>query len=349
MADAPWDVVIVGQGLAGTTLAWQLQDAGQRVFVIDAAQEVTSSKIAAGLMTPITGKRLTVSPGIDDFMPISRQFYRRIEERLGASFFHERKALRLFRSDEERGYYERRRKQAAFSKHLLPDLPASLVPAGAIDTSGGGFAMQAAQLDVAAYLAASKQALPGQSAKLDWKRDVTIGDDEITVLGERTRRLISCEGYAAAQNPYFATVPFKPAKGDILTLRFHGPLPPLSLHRGIWLAPTKDPDVFRLGATYDWDAIDQVPSMTGRERLLRELRDVVHLRYDVLDHHAAVRPIIFQSKAVIGLHPTIKRLGYFNGLGSKGSLQAPWFAQRFTEVLVHAAPLAADINVDRYF
>ena len=59
MAEAPWDVIIVGQGLAGTTLAWHLREAGQRVLVIDACEPVTSSKIAAGLITPITGQRVS--------------------------------------------------------------------------------------------------------------------------------------------------------------------------------------------------------------------------------------------------------------------------------------------------
>jgi len=30
MAEAPWNVIIVGQGLAGTTLAWHLPEAGKR-------------------------------------------------------------------------------------------------------------------------------------------------------------------------------------------------------------------------------------------------------------------------------------------------------------------------------
>ena len=39
-----------------------------------------------------------------------------------------------------------------------------------------------------------------------------------------------------------------------------------------------------------------------------------------------VRPIINESKALIGLHPVHRRLGMFNGLGSKGVLHAPFFA-----------------------
>ncbi|NOU04706.1 MAG: NAD(P)-binding protein, partial [Hyphomicrobiaceae bacterium] len=48
MTDDIWDTIIVGQGLAGTTLAWRLVDAGQRVLMFDPAEAVTSSKIAAG-------------------------------------------------------------------------------------------------------------------------------------------------------------------------------------------------------------------------------------------------------------------------------------------------------------
>ena len=59
------DAIIVGQGLAGTTLAWCLLEAGLSVLVTDREEEVTSSKIAAGLITPITGQRLALSWQVD--------------------------------------------------------------------------------------------------------------------------------------------------------------------------------------------------------------------------------------------------------------------------------------------
>jgi glycine oxidase len=347
MSDAPWDVIVVGQGLAGTTLAWHLILAGQRVLIVDREDAITSSKIAAGLITPITGMRLALSWRGDEFLNVARTFYRLIEARTGQTFFHERTAVRLFKSEAEREQWARRLLQPGVQDCLERPQPPTVLDADIADSRGGGFQMRAAQLDVAAYLDASRQAVPYAPMTLDWARDVSIGDDGIGVQDQRARTVIACEGFAATRNPYFSWVPFQAAKGDILTVRFQRPLPPQCLHRGIWVAPTREPDVFRVGSTYDRVTLDQIPNRLARHELERELAAFLRIPFTVLDHQAAVRPIIQESKALIGLHPAHARLGFFNGLGSKGSLHAPWFAQCLTAFLVHGTPIPEGHDVGR--
>jgi glycine/D-amino acid oxidase-like deaminating enzyme len=175
--------------------------------------------------------------------------------------------------------------------------------------------------------------------RVDWQRDVAIGENKIEVQGYWAGLVISCEGYAAAHNPYFSQVPFVPAKGDILTVGFHRPVPPICIHRGIWIAPTPEPGIFRIGSTYDWKKLDQEPSVLARHEIERKLQEFFFVPYDLLDHQAAVRPIVLKAEPVIGLHPTHPRLGYFNGLGSKGVLLAPFFARCFTDFLLYGRPL----------
>jgi len=344
-----FDTIIVGQGLAGTTLAWHLVEAGQRVLILDADEPVTSSKIAAGLITPITGLRLVLTVRCDEFLSAAREFYTRIEQRTGQTFFHDRVATRLFKSDDERQNWSVRGQRPEYQAHLLDPQPSPLLDPDLGNSDGGGFAMHGAQLDVALYLDASRAALAWQPMTLDWQRDVAFRPDGVSVGDYTARQLVSCEGYGAARNPYFSWVPFNPAKGDILTVRFHRPVPPHCLHRGIWLAPTGDPEVFRVGSTYDWEKLDQVPSTSARVEIEQKLKEFFRVAYTVLDHHAAVRPIITQSMARVGTHPQHPQLGYFNGLGSKGSLHAPWYARRFTDHLVNHTPLPADMDIRTHF
>jgi glycine oxidase len=344
-----WDAIIVGQGLAGTTLAWRLREAGQRVLLVDACEAVTSSKIAAGLMTPITGQRLVLTANCDVLMAEARSFYGRIERLTGARFFHERTAVRLFQSEAERVAWAPRSLLREYQSYVVTPGPEPLVGPELADASEGGFAMRAAQLDVAGYLAASRAILPWVAMAVDWERDVEADADEARVGGHRGRRVISCEGYAAAHNRYFAAVPFKAAKGDILTVRFEGRVPPQCFHRGIWIAPTAEADVFRVGASYDWARLDQVPDEGARADIERKLQAFWKVPYRVLNHEAAVRPIIAESKPVMGLHPEHTRLGYFNGLGSKGSLHAPWFAQVFARHLVEGEALPADVDLRTFY
>ena len=53
-----YDYLIIGQGIAGTTLAHQLLIEGHKVIVVDNNPDTSSSKIASGLWNPIVLKRM---------------------------------------------------------------------------------------------------------------------------------------------------------------------------------------------------------------------------------------------------------------------------------------------------
>lgn len=320
-------------------------EAGERVLLLDADLPNTASKIAAGLITPITGQRLALSWRVDEMLAAARAFYARIERRTGAAFFYPRPAIRLFQNDEERAIWDKRKSSDRYDKFLSAPQPDVLLDPAIGDASGGGFQMETGQLDVASYLAASREHLAVGTADVDWSRDVELHDDHVIVLDAPANRVISAEGFAATRNPHFAWLPFKGAKGDILTIRFDGPMPIECLHRGIWLVPAAEQNTFRVGATYDWDNLDGEPSVEGRAEIEERLRDFIRMPYEVIDHQAAVRPIIRESKALVGLHPAHARLGFFNGLGSKGALHAPWFAKTFADHLTQGTPLPPDIDL----
>ena len=55
-----YDFLIVGQGIAGTTLAMELIAQGASVLVIDAYNKSSSSQVAAGLFNPIAFRRVAL-------------------------------------------------------------------------------------------------------------------------------------------------------------------------------------------------------------------------------------------------------------------------------------------------
>lgn len=335
-----FDHAIVGAGLAGAALAWQLEALGRRVLLIDDARPVTASRIAAGLVTPITGPRASLNWRIDEFLPLARAFYRRIEAATGAALFHDRTAVRLFATYDERTEWQRRCDDPRIAAFVTADQP-RIDPAVA-DTAAGGFEMAAAQLDVPAWLHLARRHFDAVTAAIDWRRDVVFERDAVMISGRRVASVISCEGHAATRNPYLARVPFASARGDILTLRFARPLPPVVVHRGVWLAPTDDPAVFHAGATFDRTCLEDRPTDAGRAELEARLAEFLRAPFDVVGHRGAVRPILRQSRPVIGRHAREQRLAFFNGLGAKGVLTAPWFAGRLARHLVEGAPLSPD-------
>ncbi len=79
----PIDTLIVGQGLAGTLLAWELARAGQRVATIDTCTQGGASRAAGGLMNPLTGPRLAASPDLARRCEQARAHYEHLAAQLG--------------------------------------------------------------------------------------------------------------------------------------------------------------------------------------------------------------------------------------------------------------------------
>ena len=72
------EYLIIGQGICGTMLSWFLQQAGQRFLIIDNDLPDAPSKVAAGIINPVTGRRFAYSWMIDTVMPFAVQTYQQI-------------------------------------------------------------------------------------------------------------------------------------------------------------------------------------------------------------------------------------------------------------------------------
>ena len=116
------------------------------------------------------------------------------------------------------------------------------------------------------------------------------------------------------------------------------------IHRGLWLAPSGN-EVFRVGSTYTWEPLDSQPTPEGRAGIESKLRAFLKVPYKIIDHRAAVRPVIDAGYPVLGRYPQYPHLAYFNGLGSKGSLLAPFFAEQLAAHLCEGSAIEEQVNV----
>jgi glycine/D-amino acid oxidase-like deaminating enzyme len=345
------DTLIVGQGLAGTVLAWQLRLRGAPVLVVDDSRPMTASRIAAGLVTPITGERLVPSWRFAEFWPSAFEFYRNVERETGRTLFRELAMVRLFKSQGERERILKLRSQKISS---LVRFPEPLVDEAVFHHPFGGFEMTGGQLDVPAFLAASQNAFESQGqylqAKLALPEDLELSSEGVVLpqWNVKARQAIFCEGFGARENPWFGRLPFDAAKGEILTLRIPGLTEQRVIHRGLWLAPLGR-DLFRAGATYDREYLNDLPTPDAREELGDQLQSFLRLPFEVIGHHAAVRPIVIGRHPVIGMHPRFPQLGCFNGLASKGTLQAPFIAGQFADFLLGRGVIDDSLDLQKRF
>jgi glycine/D-amino acid oxidase-like deaminating enzyme len=165
-----WDVIIVGQGLAGTTLAWHLNWRGARVLLIDRDEDFTSSKIAAGLITPITGQRLVKTWRFDELWNSAKSFYEKVEQLTATPFFRLTSQVRLFANEKEPSRFAERK----FDGDEI-EQPVPLIDSHSFHNLLGGFQMnQSAQLNVSDFLTASRTYFEKNNAWL--KADVQASD-----------------------------------------------------------------------------------------------------------------------------------------------------------------------------
>jgi len=346
MSYESFDAIVVGQGLAGSLLAWFLTWQGRRVLVIDRGDEGSSSRVAAGLMTPITGRRLVLSWRWDEFLATAESAYRRIETETGARFYDPMSIVRLLADSTEQEFLQRRLESDSRSRI---ELAQPLVDSDWFRADLGGFAMQGARLNVRTFLAATRRFLEQQGAFLSAEFDPEC-DVELTPKGVRLARwnvtasyLVFCQGIHGLTNPWFANLRFKPARGEILTVRVPELREPRTITRGVWLTPLGD-ERFRVGATYDWQSLGGQPTLEGRQELVSRLAEFLKRPVEVQDQAAAVRPILRHQFPEMGQHQRWPQLVVLNGLGSKGSLQAPWLAEHLAASLFLGEPIDPSVR-----
>lgn len=340
------DAVVVGQGLAGTCLAWRIWLAGRSVRVIDPCETSTASRIAAGLMTPITGRRFTVLPEWPALWLTANDFYRDLEVRTGTMFLHVESSRRVFQSPDERAAWEERR----FTSDGSPTAIFCDDWSAMVRASFGGFTMSpAARLDVARFLDVSRETFRASGQLVEtWldPNEIEPSRDgcRLPSLGLSTRDVFFCEGAAGRENPWFPKLPWLPAKGEMLTVTLPGLALEETLHGGIWISPQAD-GVYRVGATFDPERLDSTPTAKGRADLLAKLARLVDGPAEVLAHDAAIRPSMSNQQPVIRRHGDWPGLWLFNGLGSRGSLLAPTWSARLVDQL--AEPEARTVAARR--
>lgn len=348
-----FDVLIVGQGLAGTLLSVELMARGLSVCVVDDGHRSSSTRMAAGLLNPVTGLRLTRARQVERFLPVALRRYRALEQSWGCRFFFEKPMLRLFRDERQRRDWEKRLKDPGYREYLLPPLTDSDIPSILDAPHGAGLQRHTGYMDTPVFLDAGRRWLAEHEAlregNFDWA-DLERHDGWIRWHDLSARRVISCEGYRGMHHPVFPWLPFRPCKGQILTLHSTRPLPDWILNRGHWLVPVGDGRV-RVGATYEREDIDSGPDAAARDNLLEAAGNLFTRDMDWrLEAEAAgVRPGTRDKMPLVGLHPDDPRFGMFNGFGSKGVMMAPWYAICLADHLERGTPLPEEASLQRWW
>jgi glycine oxidase len=338
------DVLVVGAGLAGLPVAWELVRRGATVRIVDrAAPGQATSRVAAGMLAPVT----EAEPDDPDHLLLGTAaverwpaFARRLEDASGVPVpLHRRGTLALARDRDEAEALQRFAQVCAgfgvAAERLLPSAARRLEPAlaptlrGALSVPGDAAVdpRRVVEALVAALGAAGVAATVGDVARVlvDPGRVTGVALADGTEL--RAGAVVLATGAWGAEGlPEPARVPVRPVKGQLLVLRDpSGPgLVERVLRFGTGYVVPRDDGRYVLGATTEERGFDTQVTAWALHDLLRDGAELVPGLLDlaVEETLAGLRPTTPDGLPAIGAAPGVDGLWWATGHHRNGVLLA---------------------------
>lgn len=326
------DYLIIGQGLAGTLLSYQLHQAGIDHLVVDQRREGAASHAAAGLINPIVIKRMVKTWQADRFFPDAFKQYSELEIFLKTRFFHPKPILKIF-GEEDRTFWHHQ-----IDKENLSAYASVFDSLDAIDSTiqapfGVGRIVQAARLDMTGMLNAYRLFLKQSGALVEeifHDDDLVIEPEAIQWQAIRAKKIIFCRGAWDEKSPFFQALKFRNTKGELLDVE----IPQLNsdniISKGVFVMPIGK-EKFKIGATYAHHWQDLSVTEEKKEELLRKWGAISEAPLIVKKQITGIRPTLHDRRPVLGFLKDCPQVGIFNGLGSRGGIMAPYLAREMVK------------------
>lgn len=344
------DYIIVGQGLSGTLLAHFLIQEGKSVYLIDPGQEGTATKVAAGIINPITGRRYVKSWRVDELIPFAKQTYQSLESYLNISIYHPHTIIRTLFNAREENDWMLRTADTGYAAYMLDQADLGNYAFNTEEAFSYGEVQHAAQVDIGLlaerYRSVFKENDQLAEEKVDYQ-NIVIEDEKVKYGHIEAGQLIFCEGAQAVSNPFFNYLPFGGAKGEVLIVKIKETHFEKILKHRVFIVPLSD-DTYWIGSTYNWKFENRQPTQQGREYLQDRLKDILKVPFEIVDHKAAIRPTVKDRRPFLGRHPEFPQLFIFNGLGTKGASLGPYWARHMADHLTFQKPLDREVDIRRF-
>ncbi len=345
--------LIIGQGLCGTWLSYWLQQRGHSFLVLDQPNPQSPSRIASGVVNPVTGRVLAETWMAEQLLPFALEHYRALGAMVGLEVIQKTSILHCFPAQQMRDVFLK--KQEALPQWLETADPGPWRRYFRFQYGTGGI-RPALLIDLNGLLYRWREKLQRDNLLRETVFDPALMDTSTGIRYEdiRAERIIFCDGTAAMQYRYFEKLPFAPNKGEALLLEVEE-LPAGRIYKkGISLVPfphyqgEENNRYFWAGSTYDNRYTETGPTAAFREKTLAQLQEWLLPGFRLVDHWAGIRPATLDRRPFAGMHPQHPRIGMLNGMGTKGCSLAPWFAHQLAGFLVDGSPLQPEAALTRF-
>ncbi len=341
--------LIIGQGICGTFLSWYLRKTGQSFLVIDNNYSQAPSRITAGIINPVTGRRHVEVWMAGELLDFARKAYREFGEQLGVTGISQKNLIDFFPNVQMRSSFLQRIEEGSPYLHSYPDQN-DFNHLFNFDL-GCGEIRPVYTANVETLLPAWRQILIAQQLLLEEQFDISqlkIETGRIHYKDIDAEKIIFCDGIQSTTNPYFQQLPFAPNKGEVLILEIDGLPEHTIFKKGMMLAPLAQPGIYWMGSDYQWEFQDADPSPGFLENTEKLLKHWLKVPFRIIEHRAGVRPATLERRPFVGIHPHHPNVAILNGMGTKGCTLAPFFADTLVNHLIDGTPILAEADVSRF-
>jgi glycine oxidase len=344
------DFIIVGRGLAASVLMHTFYKNNISFITIGTESLSNCSRVAAGIWNPVVIKRMNPSWKAAEVISALMEFYPECERTLQTRLITLRQIVKPFTEEQEKALWKK--KAGAELSSFLVDEPQNNLTGleGLKIPNDFGLIENAGNLDMPTFLSASAAFFKERIRDEVFEhKELVIENSHVEYKYIKAGNVIFCEGHVVSKNPFFSWIPLNPAKGELLTIsseEIH--LKNRIFNRDGFLMDLSD-NRFRLGATFEWDKLDEKPTAAGLKELTQKLRRMTSKRYTVEDHQAGIRPATVDRRPIVGKHPVHERLFVFNGLGAKGVMLAPYLSGKFVLFFSKKEDLCPEADVRRFY
>jgi glycine oxidase len=346
--------LIIGQGIAGTTLAHIFTEKNADFIILDNANYKASSVKAAGLYNPIIFKWITKVWMIDSLLPFAISFYKSIEMSTQSNLLFSIKGLKFFDTEGNANTWFLKAGKATYSQYINVADKKLLKSVGFSQNNKVGIVKQCGYFDIEKYLLVSKNSFNSKyiQAALNYNC-ISKSNNKWLVKVNNTiiecKSIVFCEGHQAINNPYFNYLPLQPQKGQWVDFYCENlACEKYILFKAVFIIPIGE-NIYRAGSTYENGEINEIPTDEAKTELIEKIKEIVgNASFKIINHVAGIRPTVPDKKPLLGEHPFHKNAYIFNGLGSKGVLMAPYFANEIANLILEKKSLLKEVDIKRF-
>ncbi len=339
--------IIVGGGIAGWNLAWELRKRNRRFIVFDTGKN-NSTLASAGLYNPVILKRFTPAWKATEFLDYALLQYRSAEMYYGKQIVYPFKIYRKIQSAGEQNQWDAASQHPELKKYMR-DIVFEKIP-GIEAPFGFGVLENTGMVDTASLLEHWKNELRRDQRLLEQNFDhaqLQFHDGYVEYQGLRALNIIFAEGFGMKKNPFFQDLPMTGTKGEALIVQLEKPLQVI-VKSNIFLAPVPGQTQTIAGSTYDWTDKSVEPTAKAREHLTEKLKVLYRLPFKITGQKAGIRPTVKDRRPLLGNHPLHRNIWLFNGLGTRGIILAPKLASTLLDHIEFNFPLLPETDIRRF-